>query len=860
MSVTSDGIELDVVTRHSLLGTTAIAECKAYSRNLQASDLTNFYGKLTVERFDNPNAFGVFCALPRLTAAGEEKARQIREKDDKFLYLSSTDIAGELLKHGVVGERPTSIQLASDAAVLITEHGIYSAALVLDPVTRTPVRVAVWAAADEPVPLPVLNRLQQAEYAAELPVADARTDWQAEGPSRELQDAVIVPVRGSGSDFEYQLPASPRYFVGRSAPVAALEEALSAGAGVLVLNAQSGWGKSSLALKLQERTQARSGYAVVLDSRTANSPRYVVEVLRTASVAAAAAGVCELPVDASWASLNSAVATLAHATWASPDRPLVVFFDQFENVFRNEELTRSFRDLALAVREFSGPFLLGFAWKTDLVGWTEGHPYRLRDDIRGAATVVRVEPFGPDEVNILLRRLEKQADQKLYQDLRSRLRTFSQGLPWLLKKLADHVLNELQKGVTQEQLLAEALNVQFLFEADLSELNPLQHEVLRHVARYAPIAASEVTERYEHEVVQSLVDRRLLVQVGDRLDTYWDTFRDYLVTGRVPVEDSYILRQTPQSVARLLPLIMGAGGNASIKSLTSSLGTSDTYVFNLSRELRLLGVTAQEPNRVRLVDEIMKAPAATRESTLRRRVAAALRRHKAYSILRSLAERNGGVASSTAYARALPSAFPAVEAAESAWQSYARAFLFWISYAGLAEQSGSDYRPTPDGLDGASQLRLLEGRPPLRVKSQVPYEAPSRPLRLAKQLADGSLRLPSSGPDRDAVRTLACLGIARVGQDGEVFLADPDYLTPGGLRRALAEVPGGRAGLELLEAQPSASPAAVGEVIRQAVGAEWKPSNVHSVGGHFRAWAKAAGVEVRQVPRARGAAKQQSAD
>ncbi len=54
------------------------------------------------------------------------------------------------------------------------------------------------------------------------------------------------------------------------------------------------------------------------------------------------------------------------------------------------------------------------------------------------------------------------------------------------------------------------------------------------MARFAPVSASEVMERASASVVQSLIDRRLLIQVGERLDTYWDIFRDFLNTGRVP--------------------------------------------------------------------------------------------------------------------------------------------------------------------------------------------------------------------------------------------------------------------------------------------------------------------------------------
>jgi hypothetical protein len=262
----------------------------------------------------------------------------------------------------------------------------------------------------------------------------------------------------------------------------------------------------------------------------------------------------------------------------------VIFFDQFENVFKDAELTREFRDLALGVREVSGPLVVGFAWKTDLVGWTEGHPYQLRDEIRAQATVLTLGPLGATEVETLLRRLEKALGQRLLPDLRRRLREYSQGLPWLLKKLASHLIRESESGATQEQLLAEALNVQNLFEVDLAQLQPTEQEALRFVARYAPVAVTEVMESVSAPVVQSLLDQRLLVQVGERLDIYWDIFRDFLNTGRIPIEDSYILRQTPLAVARLLA-VLDDDGTGSVLELAARLNTSENSIFNLSRDL-----------------------------------------------------------------------------------------------------------------------------------------------------------------------------------------------------------------------------------------------------------------------------------
>jgi hypothetical protein len=843
LNVKVDGIELDVVATHEISRQRAIAECKAYTSPVAASMLGTFHSKLVTHRFEHPEVHGFFVAIPRLTADGHEYARTISQHDRGFQVLTARDIEDLLRARRVICDCPQPGLQTSDPAVAVTADGVHAACLELDPTLRKPRRVLVWAF-DGPVPGPVLEALAESDYAQGCPVVDARGPLPIPDPVRTEPPPLIVAVTGSTSDFDYQPPAAPKFFVGRKRLVDDLATAIDGRAGVVVLNAQSGWGKSSAALRLQALVAERKGHSLVVDSRTATYKRFVTDALSLAAQQAQTARVLSLPEEASWASLPSAIQTLRSATWHSG--PLMVFFDQFENVFRDVDLTREFRDLALGIRELADHVLIGFAWKTDLVAWTENHPYQLRDQIRDSSTVLTLGPLGASEVDILLRRLDKELPAPLARDLRIRLREYSQGLPWLFKKLAGHLLREVREGATQEDLANEALNVQNLFDADLAELGPSEQEAVRHIARYAPIAIGEVMERVTGPIVESLLNRRLIVQVGERLDTYWDIFRDYLNTGRVPVEDSYILRTGPISVSRLLQHVAADGGDSRVLDVVVRLDTSENSVYNLNRDLRLLGTTAYEPNRVRLLPDIWQAE--DREAELRRRVATSLRRHRAFSTFVALADRAGTV-TINAYARDLPGAFPAVEVSESTWIAYARVYLQWFEYAGLALQKGAAWLAAPEGSPGVGQL--LSGPLRRRVRGGFPHDAPGPSLGLLLRIAAGNTEAQEE--ERRVAAPLIMLGALEENNDRyrilEQSLVLNGAVVPDVLKRLMLEVPGVREGLAVLEADPHSPPHEVGQAVKETLNADWAPGTMLGVGKHLRAWARRAGVKVGSVRR-----------
>ncbi|MDR6597061.1 restriction endonuclease [Saccharothrix longispora] len=864
LNPTADGIELDVTATSDFNRSMAIVECKAYTAQVKAQVCTSFLGKLQLARYDHDeDVHGYLCVLPRLVAQGEEVARKALAKDNKFHYLNAHSIVELLIDRGLVRRSVTEVEsaLSSDHAVLITKYGLYSCAKMLDPATHRTDHIVVWGPkAGAPVPPDVVDLLASDTYASGLSVkaVGSTPDRTLIRHQDESPPPVIVSVRGSSSDFEYQFPASPKFFVGRRALLQEVEAVIRGKRGCFVLNAQSGWGKSSLALQAKQLAEQKGGYAVVIDSRTAVTSNFVVEALREAGVGAESTHLIDLPSNASWASLQSAISTFERSAWKR-DASLLIFFDQFENVFQDEATTREFRNLVLLLNDATCPLVVGFAWKTDLVTWTESHPYQLRDEIRSSSVRISLGPMGSREIETLLRRLEKSLDQKLSLDLRQRLREYSQGLPWLFKKLGNHVILEIkQNGKSQETLVSEALNVQSLFDSDLAGLSPVENEAVRHVARFAPIAATEVTEKYDGNIVQSLLDSRLVVAVGDKLDTYWDIFRDFLNTGRIPIEDSYTVRQNPSSVARLLIPVMDAGGNMSVQDLCSTLGASPQLVYNLWRELRLFGLTIYEPHRVKLLEEIIAA--ADPEEEIRARVYRALRRHRAYSLFIALAERLGDRVLLGSFARELPSIFPAVDAQEKTWLMYARAFAYWFDYCGLAHVQGSYLVVPPEGFHGNGRLLASDRASRSRSGYSVHYAA-GPCLRLLKELSIRPRSIPElSRDERKFIAALASLNLVSW-SDADGYRSLPGVVVGGSivqerLLEALRALPGGAQALAELDADPKVENPKLGSIIKSAVGAAWKPVTVSDVGGAFRSWAKAAGVSVltarRQIRRSDG--------
>jgi hypothetical protein len=846
LNVTSQGIEIDVVAEHKVTRQKLMAECKAYSAAVRVPEFEPFVGKYLLARTDDDQLAGVFLGLPRLTPDAKEQADKLESKAPAFRYLGSKEVVELLVGAKLLPDLDGVPPLSTDLTVVITEHGLALAARELDPQSRRATRTLLWSMGSI-VPDPVVALVER-DLSEGLPVVRA-DDGTASVAIRRPPEPTIVAVRQSTSDFEYQLPAAPRFFVGRKTVEGSLVASITdrSGGGTLVVNAKSGWGKSSLALRLARRVTQAGGVALVVDSRTAERPEFVAAAVERLLRDAQARRLIVLPESAAFSSLASTIRSLRDADWKRGSKPLMLFFDQFENVFRDADLTREFRDLAVLVSELTVPVTVGFAWKTDLVGWTEDHPYQLRDEIRDGATLAVLDPLGPREIETLLRRLEKAVGEKLHRELRARLREVSQGLPWLFKKLAGHIIAELTSGATQEQLVRESLNVQTLFESDLAELSPAEQEGLRAIARSAPALVSDLEESVPSGILLSLFNRRLVVQVGERIDTYWDTFRDFLLTGRVAIEDSYMVRYAPSSgVSKLLRIAIADDGELSVPSAATTLSTSTSVIFNYARELRQFGLISAEANRIVVAPSIMSS--SDREHAVRLQVAAALRRHRILSVVLSLFGDGSGPVPLTRLAQELPTVFPAVEANAESWLTYARAFAQWLSYAGLVSLTRDGVERAADG--DTPQGRLLSGAVPVRVRSAFP-QAPSGPAaQLLLHLADPSNPRPPQRSFRPALRDLALLNAVELDDHDHITLTDHALVADGAidavaLRRRVESMPGLAEAFELLTEEPAASPQRVAACIANAHGAEWAHSTALSIGKYVRSWARECGVETK---------------
>jgi len=87
------------------------------------------------------------------------------------------------------------------------------------------------------------------------------------------------------------------------------------------------------------------------------------------------------------------------------NKVIFIFLDQFENIFSLPDTLKRISDLLLKVCDTQTNVVLGFSWKTDLIGLTSEFPYQLRDTITGLSKCIPLDTFSEVETKAFLNKL-----------------------------------------------------------------------------------------------------------------------------------------------------------------------------------------------------------------------------------------------------------------------------------------------------------------------------------------------------------------------------------------------------------------------------------------------------------------------
>jgi hypothetical protein len=503
-----------------------------------------------------------------------------------------------------------------------------------------------------------------------------------------LEPEEVVEVRGSSACFEYQFPASPQFFVGRRDALGHVSTFVDDVLGKrtscrgLLFEAQSGWGKSSLVLACVDQLSRNGHLAVAIDSRSASTSQFVLRLADTIrrrfldSYPSAA-------IESTITGHEGVVRTFIDIgkILEQNGRLLLVFLDQFENVFFQTDILRPIRDLLFRLCDAQTNVAIGFSWKTDFIGLPFEFPHQLHSSISEMSKHVVLNTFADSETDELLNKLEEELRSPLRKDLKFLLSEFSQGYPWLLKKLCAHVRMQRDSGVVQAQMAYSLLNVKELFQEDLKGLPIEAEDALRRISRLAPVSVSDIGDEFSPDILQDLVHRRLVVRIANKYDVYWDIFRDYLNTGNLPIQDNYILRTQIGSVLKSAKLLAQQTKGRETSDFQKTANLSEKSFYNVARDMRLLGIASVTVGKIKLAIPF-SGDIGLFEDVLRPQLRDKLGKNR---LIRRILEKMETVdtVSLEDVAETLAQSCPYISATKQTWKTYARIFADWMDFADL---------------------------------------------------------------------------------------------------------------------------------------------------------------------------------
>lgn len=746
--------ELDLLCKHRVNCKQVYVECKALRDPLSANVLKNLLG--TVHFKDYQEGWLISAGPLGKDAKGFQDEWEQRPTTERLLLSIYTPerVIDSLIGSGTLKQPPEEKALEilrspdnrGEWTLLLTPFGTMWAVTCLQ--SGIPVGVLAFSANTGQLIEDVQHLRNLSSTDSTLSALDFEyvVRLKEKKPSADIPGFErVVEVQHGESWTDYR-PARPEDFVGRQESQAAILKFLKSvregdtDTRVFAITGDSGMGKSSLIAKLRERVSnvrhRRNFFLYAVDVRAATGPSYILwsllACLQKASTNGFGSQISEpLRVSDYCEPIASPSIREFLATLESRKQVICLVFDQFEELYSKPELFPVFEEaqrLFLSAVAAGSNFILGFAWKTDSTV-QQGHPsYFMWHRLADHRFEVGLAPFSYAESSMALTSFEKMLGEKIRPELRRKLIESSQGYPWLLKKLCIHLYDQMVTGVTQADL-TETLDVASLFDRDLKGLTPPENACVRFIAKGAPADWYETLESFGAEVLRALQDKRLIVRSGDRINLYWDIFREYVLTNTVPSIPFGYLPSSP-SLTSLLS-VAGQLQEDEIRTpaeLGETVGLSEKTVGNVIRDLLMFGIAVGDPNGVRLESDM---PSSGQTDVLER-LRHVLKRHAL--VLKLCRFDEVSAINLDDIIRYLKQINPTAKHRVDTWSGYAERMAFWLTATGFLESSGNAWIAKDRGEVSIPVLRtrprseiFTGGAPPIKVVEAFDWLAANGP-------------------------------------------------------------------------------------------------------------------------------------
>jgi hypothetical protein len=695
-------MELDIEGKHLETGSPFYAVCKYSETAVSERDLQAFYGRYMVRWLEDNRCHGFFFVLPGFEeSAGKFYREHIKNNEHVTAFLYEEDDVLKAISQlpGHVGPNHLADRIPPDKGELgesilfYTKRGMFWVLFMTSHGKTMPDKIAVFndkgaLMSDRSVIDFLVKRYPRlADFDPIL--MDKTVLLQAD----LFPDAdPVVDVSGSVNCFEYPFPASAKYFVGRKSFLNILEifthqilcrQTKDRG---IVIEAPLGWGKSSMILASAAHVQKNGHLAVAVDCRTASSSTFVHSVIDHAALKFKEFDGRNHQEDQkrSTPAFGDAVQWIFDIgqKLESLNKVMYIFLDQFEHVFFLPNVLRRVKDLFLKIMDKQTNIVMGFSWDRETVCSDLTFSDHEFDAVADNCRKMILPAFSRAEIDAILNRLARELDEPLTKDLRSFLRIFSQGYPWLLKILCFHVKIARHSGIPQPAVPGILMGIEELFQQEFQHLSDAERNTLHQIAESVPGRFSASFETIDHQVVQSLVNRGLIRRVGTTADVSWNILRHYLNAGKLPFRDHFLFNTAVGQVADALKILYAAGGILDIPRFKTRTGLPGHAFYGLSKDMDLVGLVTFSQGKVFLnldMSDKGQDPAVVLRNILRHRLS---ENHSVSKILENL--KNHHELTLLDISTLLKTLSPSIKIKKRAWLLHARILGQWLDAADLA--------------------------------------------------------------------------------------------------------------------------------------------------------------------------------